>query len=236
MLNTALIAKISTLESDLTLIHQTVRRAALASSLSMEDQVIVDVIARLQLNNIEVFTLNTGRLHRETLAVIDANKVRYGLDMTVYTPQADAVLHYVKTHGENAFYDSVELRQACCNIRKVQPLRHALSNREGWITGQRREQGITRTELPKEIFDNAHQLRKFNPLADWTLQDVLDYVSHYAVPVNELHARNYPSIGCEPCTRAIKPGEDQRAGRWWWENANSKECGLHSSTLKPSQN
>lgn len=229
MLNPVFLAKVSTLESDLTRIHQTIYRVALASSLSMEDQVIVDVIARLQLNNIEVFTLNTGRLHLETLAVIDANKVRYGLDMTIYTPQMDTVLHYVSHHGENAFYESVELRKKCCNIRKIEPLRRALTDREGWITGQRREQGITRTELLKEEFDLTHQLRKFNPLVNWTMQDISEYILHHNVPINALHAKNYPSIGCEPCTRAIKPSEDQRAGRWWWENADSKECGLHNT-------
>ncbi|MEN9912426.1 MAG: Thioredoxin-dependent 5-adenylylsulfate reductase [Pseudomonadota bacterium] len=229
MLNPVLTAKILILESDLTRIHQTIYRAALASSLSMEDQVIVDVIARLQLNNIEVFTLNTGRLHSETLAVIDANKTHYGLNMTIYTPQTDAVLHYVSHHGENAFYESVELRKKCCNIRKIEPLRRALTDREGWITGQRREQGITRTELLNEEFDSTHQLRKFNPLANWTMQDISDYILYHNVPINALHAKNYPSIGCEPCTRAIKPNEDQRAGRWWWENADSKECGLHNT-------
>jgi phosphoadenosine phosphosulfate reductase len=234
MLNPVLTAKVLTLESDLVLIHQTVYRAALASSLSMEDQVIVDVIARLRLNNIEIFTLNTGRLHSETLAVIDANKIRYGLAMTLYGPQIEVVLDYVNNHGENAFYESIELRKKCCNIRKIEPLRRALADREGWITGQRREQGITRIELLTEEFDSTHQLRKFNPLANWTMQDISDYILHHNVPINTLHAKNYPSIGCEPCTRAIKPNEDQRAGRWWWENANSKECGLHSSTVKPA--
>lgn len=234
MLNPVLTAKVLTLESDLVLIHQTVHRAALASSLSMEDQVIVDVIARLQLNNIEVFTLNTGRLHSETLAVIDANKVRYGLAMTLYSPKLEVVLDYINHHGENAFYESIELRKKCCNIRKVEPLRRALADREGWITGQRREQGITRIELLTEEFDSTHQLRKFNPLANWTMQDINDYILHHNVPINALHAKNYPSIGCEPCTRAIKFNEDQRAGRWWWENANSKECGLHGSTVKPA--
>ncbi len=229
MLNPVLIGKVSTLESDLTLIHQTIHRAALASSLSIEDQVIVDVIARLQLNNIEVFTLNTGRLHSETLAVIDSNKTRYGLNMTLYNPQTDAVLNYVSLYGENAFYESVELRKKCCSIRKIEPLQRALANREGWITGQRREQGITRIELLNEEFDSTHQLRKFNPLANWTMQDIGDYTLHHNVPINALHAKNYPSIGCEPCTRAIKPNEDQRAGRWWWENADSKECGLHNT-------
>jgi phosphoadenosine phosphosulfate reductase len=219
-------SKITHLETTLLKIAQTVPKAALASSLSMEDQILVDVIARLGLP-IAVFTLNTGRLHAETLAVVAATQARYQFKIELIEPVKESVLHYVNGYGENAFYDSVELRKACCNIRKVEPLRRALKGRDGWITGQRREQSVTRAELPPEEIDTAHQMRKFNPLANWTAQDVQDYVKRYAVPVNVLHARGYPSIGCEPCTRAVKAGEDDRAGRWWWENANSKECGLH---------
>lgn len=220
--------KISALESALTLIASTVKRAALASSLGPEDQVLTDVIARLGLN-IEIFTLDTGRLHAETLALTHTTATRYGLVLTTYQPVAESVLHYVKSYGENAFYDGVELRKACCNIRKVEPLRRALVGREGWITGQRREQSVTRSELALEAFDATHGLKKFNPLSDWRSDEVAAYLKRFAVPINALHARGYPSIGCEPCTRAIKPGEDERAGRWWWENAHSKECGLHTS-------
>jgi phosphoadenosine phosphosulfate reductase len=226
--HTNLDTKITALETALTQIA-TVPSVALASSLSMEDQIIVDVIARLCLK-IESFTLNTGRLHRETLAVVAATSARYDYTIALVDPVKTSVVHYVKSFGDNAFYDSVDLRKACCNIRKIEPLRRALAGRGGWITGQRREQSITRTALASEEFDAAHQMRKFNPLADWTAQDVQNYVRRYAVPVNALHARGYPSIGCEPCTRAVKPGEDDRAGRWWWENANSKECGLHIKT------
>jgi phosphoadenosine phosphosulfate reductase len=218
--------KITVLEATLTQIAASIPSAALASSLSMEDQILVDVIARLGLP-LAVFTLNTGRLHRETLAVVDASKARYGLTIALFEPVKESVVHYVNGYGENAFYDSVDMRKACCNIRKVEPLRRALNGREAWITGQRREQSITRAELPAEEHDSTHNLRKFNPLANWTANDVTNYIKRYAVPVNALHARGYPSIGCEPCTRAIKPGEDDRAGRWWWENANSRECGLH---------
>lgn len=228
-MNTILLEKIAQLESRLTTIHHTLKGTALASSLGMEDQVITDVIARLHLNQIDIFVLDTGRLHNETLAVIATNKIRYGITMAVYTPHTESVLAYINQHGENAFYEHIDLRKQCCNIRKVEPLRRALHNKPAWITGQRREQGITRTELPFEELDSVHQIRKFNPLADWTLEDIKAYISHYTVPINALHARNYPSIGCEPCTRAIKPGEDQRAGRWWWENANNKECGLHKA-------
>jgi phosphoadenosine phosphosulfate reductase len=222
--------KISVLESALTIIAKRAPNAALASSLSKEDQILVDVIARLGLP-LKVFTLNTGRLHAETLAVIAATKARYGLSIELFEPEKAAVLHYVKGYGENAFYDSVELRKACCNIRKVEPLRRALKGREAWITGQRREQSVTRAELPFEESDATHEMRKFNPLADWTADDVNHYIKRYGVPVNALHERGYPSIGCEPCTRAIKSGEDDRAGRWWWENANSKECGLHIKSV-----
>jgi phosphoadenosine phosphosulfate reductase len=218
--------KIVALETTLSSMAATVHKVALASSLSMEDQIIVDVIARLGLP-IEVFTLNTDRLHAETLAVVTATQTRYRMKIQLIEPVKESVLHYVSGYGENAFYDSVELRKACCNIRKVEPLRRALKGRGGWVTGQRREQSVTRAVLPAEELDAAHNMRKFNPLADWTAQDVQDYIKRYAVPVNALHARGYPSIGCEPCTRAVKPGEDARAGRWWWENADSKECGLH---------
>ena len=218
--------KISTLEAALTEIASDVARPALASSLSMEDQIITDVIARLGLN-IAVFTLNTGRLHAETLAVIDATHARYGLKIEQMKPVGESVLHYVASYGENAFYDSTELRKACCNIRKVEPLKRALAGRGGWITGQRREQSVTRNELPAQEYDAANVQQKFNPLSDWTQADVDHYIRLYAVPVNALHARGYPSIGCEPCTRAVKPSEDARAGRWWWENANTRECGLH---------
>ena len=223
-------SKIADLERMLTHIAATTSKAALASSLSIEDQIITDVIARLNLN-IEVFTLNTGRLHAETLAVIDATKTRYGLTITQIKPVSESVLHYVASYGENAFYDSIELRKACCNIRKVEPLTRALKGRGGWITGQRREQSVTRAALAQQEFDAANNQQKFNPLSDWLQADVDHYIRLYAVPVNALHARGYPSIGCEPCTRAVKAGEDARAGRWFWENANTRECGLHIKSI-----
>jgi phosphoadenosine phosphosulfate reductase len=205
-------------------------RAALASSLSAEDMVMTDAIARLKLP-LAIFTLNTGRLHTETVALIDAVKDRYGLQIEVFHPIQEHVLHYVKTHGANAFYESVDLRKACCNIRKVEPLNRALKTRDAWITGQRRAQSVTRDHLPLQEQDAQRGIAKFNPLADWSDAQVNDYIKQFEVPINPLHARGYPSIGCEPCTRAIKPGEDPRAGRWWWENANSKECGLHVAVV-----
>jgi len=203
--------------------------AVFASSLAAEDMVLTDLILRAQLP-IQVFTLQTGRLHPETLAVLDAIRAHYGVDIAQYTPDPAAVETYVQTHGLNAFYESIELRKACCHIRKVEPLNRALAGNKAWITGQRRAQSTTRNELLVQEDDAAHGMQKFNPLADWSEQDVWDYIRSHQVPYNALHDRGYPSIGCEPCTRAIQPGEDIRAGRWWWESADQKECGLHVVT------
>lgn len=206
------------------------RNVKFASSLAAEDMLITHVILRQQLP-ITVFTLNTGRLHAETLGMIDRIKSRYGYDVVQYAPQADAVEQYVTEHGANAFYESVDLRKACCRIRKVEPLGRALADADAWLTGQRREQSVTREELAFAEQDDARGIAKYNPLFDWTQAQVWAYLTARDVPVNPLHARGYPSIGCEPCTRAIRPGEDSRAGRWWWESRDSKECGLHAGNL-----
>ncbi|HEX7643826.1 MAG TPA: phosphoadenylyl-sulfate reductase [Burkholderiaceae bacterium] len=200
--------------------------AVLASSLAAEDMVLTDLILRNKLP-IGIFSLETGRLHAETLAVIGKVKETYGYDIELFRPEAAAVEQYVAQNGLNAFYDSVDLRKECCRIRKVEPLKRALAGKKAWITGQRREQSATRSELKIEEFDAGHGLAKFNPLADWTENDVWNYIRGNKVPYNVLHDKGYPSIGCEPCTRAVQPGEDVRAGRWWWENPESKECGLH---------
>ncbi|MGK5020618.1 phosphoadenylyl-sulfate reductase [Janthinobacterium lividum] len=200
--------------------------AVFASSLAAEDMVLTDLILKAKLP-IGIFSLETGRLHQETLAVLDKVKARYDHDIILYRPQPEAVAGYVEQHGLNAFYDSVEMRRACCHIRKVEPLGRALAGNKAWITGQRRAQSSTRAELHVQEEDAAHAMTKFNPLADWSEQDVWDYIRANDVPYNALHDQGYPSIGCEPCTRAIQPGEDVRAGRWWWENPDSKECGLH---------
>ena len=207
--------------------------AALASSLSAEDMVITDLIARNALP-IHIFTLDTGRLHEETLGMLGKTKARYGIDIEAMQPVAAAVDAHVAAHGAYAFYDSLELRKACCGIRKVEPLNRALKDRTAWVTGQRRDQSVTRTELHEEEHDADRGIAKFNPLSDWTWDDVLAYAAEFDVPLNPLHARGYPSIGCEPCTRAIRPGEDPRAGRWWWEQSDSKECGLHAHVDEPS--
>jgi phosphoadenosine phosphosulfate reductase len=200
--------------------------AVFASSLAAEDMVLTDLILKAKLP-IKIFSLETGRLHPETLAMLDRVKEHYGYEIATYRPQPEAVDAYVAQNGLNAFYDSVEMRKECCRIRKVEPLGRALKGNKAWVTGQRRSQSATRAELHVQENDAAHGMEKFNPLADWSEQDVWDYIRANGVPYNALHDQGYPSIGCAPCTRAIEPGEDVRAGRWWWENPDSKECGLH---------
>jgi phosphoadenosine phosphosulfate reductase len=201
--------------------------AALANSLGAEDMVLTDMIFRDALP-IEIFTLDTGRLHNETYALLDAIGARYGTRVRVVFPCSDAVEDYVDRYGVNAFYNSVELRKACCHMRKVEPLRRALTGRKAWITGLRRAQSSVRQDVPVKSYDADHGLTKFNPLVDWSHEEIWAYIRTHAVPYNELHDRGYPSIGCAPCTRAIAPGEDIRAGRWWWEQGGAQECGLHS--------
>ena len=200
--------------------------AVFASSLAAEDMVLTDLILRAKLP-IAIFTLETGRLHAETLGMLDRIREIYRYEVTPFKPEAAAVAQYVTQHGLNAFYDSVEMRKECCRIRKVEPLNRALAGNKAWVTGQRRAQSTTRNELNVQEDDAAHAMTKFNPLADWSEEDVWHYIRSHGVPYNPLHDKGFPSIGCEPCTRAIQPGEDVRAGRWWWENPESKECGLH---------
>ncbi|PIG26734.1 phosphoadenylylsulfate reductase (thioredoxin) [Janthinobacterium sp. 35] len=213
-------------EQTLTRIAAEFSPAVFASSLAAEDMVLTDMILKAKLP-IGIFSLETGRLHQETLAVLDKVKTRYDHDITLYRPQPEAVAAYVEQNGLNAFYNSVEMRRECCRIRKVEPLGRALAGNKAWITGQRRAQSTTRAELHVQEDDAAHAMTKFNPLADWSEEDVWAYIRANDVPYNALHDQGYPSIGCEPCTRAVQPGEDVRAGRWWWENPDSKECGLH---------
>ena len=200
--------------------------AVFASSLAAEDMVLTDLILGAKLP-IRIFTLETGRLHAETLGMLERIREVYGYEVEAYRPDSAAVDAYVQQNGLNAFYDSVEMRKECCRIRKVDPLNRALAGQRAWITGQRRAQSATRTDLAVQEEDAAHGMAKFNPLADWSEDDVWHYIRSNEVPYNPLHDRGYPSIGCEPCTRAVQPGEDVRAGRWWWENPESKECGLH---------
>ena len=200
--------------------------AALASSLSAKDMVITDVVLRHGLG-IEIFTLDTQRLHADTLNVIAAIRKRYGYDMRVFRPEPEAVTEYVVKFGRDAFYESAELRKRCCHIRKVEPLNRALEGKEAWITGQRRDQAVTRSELEVQEYDAARGKVKFNPLADWSEDEVWTYVRAFDVPYNALHDQGYRSIGCAPCTRPTVAGEDVRAGRWWWEQPEARECGLH---------
>jgi len=216
----------SALEQTLTQIAQRYSPAVLANSLQAEDMVLTHAIATAGLP-VGIFVLDTGRLHAETLELIGAIRDRYAVEVNVYTPQAAAVANYVQFHGRDAFYRSLELRQRCCEIRKVEPLARALAGKRAWITGQRRTQAISRAELPAHEFDAVHGLEKFNPLAAWTEDEVWQYLRAHGVPYNRLYDEGYRSIGCAPCTRPVLPGEDARAGRWWWEQPDTKECGLH---------
>jgi phosphoadenosine phosphosulfate reductase len=222
----ALAARIGVLGAVLDRIAVEFRPAALASSLSAEDMVLTDAILGAGLP-IEIFTLDTGRLHGDTLAVIDAVKARYGHAIRIVRPDEVEVAEYVATHGANAFYGSVGLRKRCCEIRKVRPLARVLGGYRAWLTGLRRAQAVTRGSLEIQAFDAVHGIEKFSPLADWSEQDVWDYIRSRRVPYNRLHDQGYPSIGCAPCTRPVTSGEDVRAGRWWWETPETKECGLH---------
>lgn len=201
-------------------------RAALACSLSVEDTILMHAIATT-LAPIEVFMIDTGRLPPQTLQVKAASEAQLGVPIHVVTPQAQVVAEHEARHGRFGFYDGVDVRHACCHLRKVEPLDRALVGRDAWLTGQRRAHGPERARLPVEETDAARGIAKFNPLAAWSDDAVWHAVDRFALPVNALYGLGYPSIGCEPCTRAVRVGEDPRAGRWWWETASSKECGLH---------
>jgi phosphoadenosine phosphosulfate reductase len=201
-------------------------RIVQASSLGVEGMVLTDMIARHGLP-ISVATLNTGQLHAETLALIPRIEQRYGLTVEVLRPRNEAVVHFLRRHGEGAMYESVALRSSCCELRKLEPMRRLLHGRTAWVTGLRREQSEGRAEVPHFEID-AEGREKFYPLADWSEADVWHYVRTFGVPYNELHDEFFPSIGCAPCTRAVSLGEDRRAGRWWWEQGSARECGLHS--------
>jgi phosphoadenosine phosphosulfate reductase len=196
-----------------------------ATSLGAEDMVLTDLIARHQLP-IAVATLDTGKLHAQTLALIPRIEARYGLTVERFAPLPEAVLHFVRQHGEEPMYRSIELRKACCHVRKLEPLARMLQGRSVWVTGLRRQQSANRGAVPFSERDADGRV-KLNPLADWSWADVWHYIAAHDVPYNELHDQFFPSIGCEPCTRAIAVGEDFRSGRWWWEEEKAKECGLH---------
>lgn len=206
-----------------------------STSFGKEDQVLTDMIHRLG-GGIRIFTLDTGRLFAETYSVWTATLERYGLPISVMVPEQTELESYIATHGPNAFYTSPELRKECCRIRKVEPLKRALAGAEIWITGIRAAQSPNRQAMSKWEWDEGNKVFKFHPLMDWTDEDVDAYIRSNNVPYNVLHDRGFPSIGCAPCTRAVRPGEDPRAGRWWWESNDKKECGLHqhaSADAKP---
>jgi phosphoadenosine phosphosulfate reductase len=220
-----LAGKTSELISYLKQIEVTQSPTAFACSFGAEDMVLLDAIAR-HARKIEVFTLDTGRLPEETQALFETVLDKYPIAIRTYFPDASTVQAWIEQNGPNAFYKSVAQRQQCCHIRKVEPLQRALAGKKSWVTGLRREQSAVRHTLERETWDDANGLIKINPLLDWTNDDVWDYIKVNGVSYNALHDRGYPSIGCAPCTRAVQPGEDIRAGRWWWEST-SKECGLH---------
>lgn len=203
---------------------------AFACSLGLEDVVLLDLIGRGDPKP-RIFTLDTGRLDQETYDTLAALKARYGLPIEIYFPQTEAVQSLLAAKGPNAFYESLENRKQCCHIRKVEPLGRALAGATAWITGLRREQSSTRSAIGPFQWDPANGgLVKINPLAGWSLDQVWAYVRAHDVPYNPLHDQGYPSIGCAPCTRAVQPGEDVRSGRWWWEQPEHKECGLHNQS------
>jgi phosphoadenosine phosphosulfate reductase len=233
MLSTEVIQKIedSSLPEAIRLIAELFPgKVVFSSSLGQEDQVITDAIFK---NNIpvKIFTLDTGRLFNEAYELLDRTTARYKKDIKVYFPDSADVENFVATKGINSFYESVENRKSCCFIRKVKPLNRALEGAKVWITGLRAEQSDNRHDMPMIEWSEEKQLYKFNPLIRWSYQDMMNYIEELNVPYNRLHDKGFISIGCAPCTRAIEPGEDARAGRWWWESSQ-KECGLHATVVK----
>ncbi len=223
------------IEQTVAVLAQAVRDHApvtFANSLGAEDMVLTDLIAKHQ-PGITMFSLDTGRLPQETYDLMQEVRSRYALPLQVFFPDSAQVEAYVAQHGANGFYDSVGNRKRCCHIRKVEPLKRALAGKGAWITGMRRDQAVTRGSLEVSAYDADNGLQKFNPLLDWTNDEVWEYIRQFDVPYNALHDHFYPSIGCAPCTRAIAVGEDIRAGRWWWEDPQNKECGLHVGKTMP---
>lgn len=201
-------------------------KAALSSSFGAEDQVLTDMILNID-KNANIFTLDTGRLHPETYSVMDATNLKYGIKVNVFFPNNEKIQELYKQQGINGFYESIENRKTCCGVRKIEPLQRALKPLEVWITGLRASQSVTREELPIIEYDDNNNVIKVNPLLNWSEEQVWDYIKSNRVPYNKLHDQGFPSIGCAPCTRPVKAGDDVRSGRWWWENPEHKECGLH---------
>ena len=208
------------------LLEQNLGNITFSTSLGQEDQVITHHIATKKLP-IEIFTLDTGRLFQETYDVLDVTQRKFKTRINVFAPNTNSIEKLVASKGPNSFYESVSNRKECCNIRKIEPLKRALANQNVWITGLRKSQSQNRSALDFFSYDASFGILKFNPLLHWSLEDVTEYLDTHNVPQNKLHNKGYVSIGCAPCTRAIEPGEDIRAGRWWWETSK-KECGLHT--------
>ena len=201
-------------------------KVALASSLGAEDQVLTDMLCTIN-SKARIFTLDTGRLFPEAYHLIDKTNLRYGIKMELFFPDYRQVEKMVGEEGVNLFYDGIEQRKRCCHVRKIEPLRRAFGTLQAWICGLRREQSVTRHDMQVVEWDEGNGLVKINPLMSWSEVQVWDYIRSHSVPYNGLHDKGFPSIGCQPCTRAVKEGEDVRAGRWWWESPEHKECGLH---------
>ncbi|MCW1965657.1 phosphoadenylyl-sulfate reductase [Polynucleobacter sp.] len=220
--------KTAVLKQRLSDISQRFADVRFATSLAAEDMVVTDAITKANAK-IKLFTLATGRLHQETIDMVKITEDRYGVKIEKVYPKESDVQAFIDQYGMNGFYDGEEPKKACCGARKIKPLNAALIGADAWITGQRREQSTTRTELNLEELDDARGIAKFNPLFDWSEADIWAYIKQENVPIHPLHLKGYPSIGCEPCTRQVKKGEDIRAGRWWWLQSDSKECGLHEN-------
>ncbi len=207
-------------------LHEYDGETVFSSSFGVEDQVLTHMILTED-KNAKIFTLDTGRLHPQTYDVMDRTNIKYGVKIDVYFPDTSKVQELYKTQGVNGFYESVENRTTCCAVRKIEPLQRALRGYDVWITGLRASQSVTRKDMQIVEYDELNRVIKVNPLLYWSLEDVWDFVKQNMVPYNELHDMGFPSIGCAPCTRAVEAGEDIRSGRWWWENPEHKECGLH---------
>jgi phosphoadenosine phosphosulfate reductase len=211
-------------------VSEFVGKIAFSSSLGAEDQVITRMLAGLK-QPVKIFTLDTGRIFQETYDTLDITRKKYDMAIEVYFPDAARVEEMVNSKGINLFYESVENRRLCCHIRKIEPLHRALEGMEVWITGLRQEQSVTRSGASMVEWDASQSILKLNPLIHWSYKTLWQYIRVNNIPVNELHSQGFPSIGCMPCTRAVQPGEDVRAGRWWWELPQNKECGLHKKNL-----
>ena len=208
------------------------QQVTFSSSFSYEDQVITHEILNNKLP-VKIFTLDTGRLFAETYSVWSSTNAKYNTSVKAYYPQAEPLQDFIVANGPNAFYESVENRKQCCFIRKVEPLKRALAGNAVWITGLRAEHSPNRHDLPVLEWDESNNIIKYHPLLHWTTEEVIQHIRENQIPYNPLHDKGFISIGCAPCTRAVKPGEDFRAGRWWWEDASKKECGLHVAPSAP---